>query len=70
VIALSGVVVGVIAGAALARVAASYVEGIRLPDALPTLVAAALLVGAAILASLTPAIRAARVDVVRALRAD
>src|SRR5262249_16295241 len=35
VIALSGVVVGVVAGAALARIAASYVQGIRLPDTLP-----------------------------------
>jgi ABC-type antimicrobial peptide transport system permease subunit len=70
VIAVSGVVVGVVAGGALARVAASYVQGIRLPDALPTIAAAMLLVAAAVLASLTPAIRAARVDVVRALRAE
>ncbi|HKB11189.1 MAG TPA: ADOP family duplicated permease [Vicinamibacterales bacterium] len=70
VIAVSGVVVGVIAGGVLARVAASYVQGIRLPDVLPTVAAAAVLVAAAILASLTPALRAARVDVVSALRAD
>ena len=70
VIAVSGVVVGVIAGGALARIAASYVQGIRLPDVVPTIVAAAVLVAAAILASLTPALRAARVDVVSALRAE
>jgi predicted permease len=70
VIAVSGVVVGAVAGGVLARVAASYVQDLRLPDVLPTVVAAALLVAAAVLASLTPAFRAARVDVVRALRAE
>jgi putative ABC transport system permease protein len=70
VIAVSGVVVGVVAGGVLARIAASYVEGIRMPDALPTIAAATVLVAAAILASLTPALRAARVDVVSALRAE
>jgi putative ABC transport system permease protein len=70
VIAVSGVVVGAVAGAVLARVAASYVQDLRLPDVLPTVVAATLLVAAAVLASLTPAVRAARVDVVRALRAE
>jgi len=70
VIAVSGVVVGAVAGGVLARVAASYVQDLRLPDVLPTVVAATLLVAAAVLASLTPAVRAARVDVVRALRAE
>ena len=70
VIAVSGVVVGAIAGGVLARVAATYVQDLRLPDVLPTIVAATLLVAAAVLASLTPAVRAARVDVVRALRAE
>jgi len=70
VIAVSGVVVGAVAGGVLARVAASYVQDLRLPDVLPTIVAATLLVAAAVLASLTPAVRAARVDVVRALRAE
>ena len=70
VIAVSGVVAGAIAGGVLARVAASYVQDLRLPDVLPTIVAATLLVAAAVLASLTPAVRAARVDVVRALRAE
>jgi predicted permease len=70
VIAVSGVVVGAVAGGVLARVAASYVHDLRLPDVLPTVIAATLLVAAAVLASLTPAVRAARVDVVRALRAE
>src|SRR5262245_9396825 len=70
VIAVSGVVVGVVAGGVLARIAASYVQGIRLPDALPTIAAATVLVAAALVASLTPALRAARVDVVSALRSE
>src|SRR5919106_1188724 len=40
------------------------------PGALPVLGAAAILIAAAIVASLMPAARAARVDVVQALRAD
>jgi hypothetical protein len=70
VMALSGIVAGVVVGGALARIAGSYVSGIQLPGAVPTTIAAIILVGAAVVASLTPAIRAARVDVVRALRAD
>jgi predicted permease len=70
VMAVSGIVAGVVVGGALARIAGSYVSGIQLPGALPTTMAALILVGAAVVASLTPAIRAARVDVVRALRAD
>ena len=49
---------------------ASYVQDLRLPGVLPIIGAATLLVAAAVLASLTPAARAARVDVVRALRAE
>ena len=41
-----------------------------LPGAVPLLGAAAVLVGAAVLASLVPASRAARVDVMQALRTD
>jgi putative ABC transport system permease protein len=70
VIAVTGVLVGAVGGGVLARVAASYVQDLRLPDFLPTVAAATLLVAAAVLASLTPALRAARVDVVRALRAE
>jgi predicted permease len=70
VMALSGIVAGVVVGGALARIAGSYVSGIQLPGAVPTTIAAIILVGAAVVASLTPAIRAARVDVVRALRTD
>jgi putative ABC transport system permease protein len=65
-----GVVAGGAAGYAFAAVAASYLDNVRLPGALPIAAAAAGLAGAAMLASLMPAARAARVDVLRALRAE
>jgi putative ABC transport system permease protein len=69
-IAVSGLATGAAGGIILARVAGSYIPDIRIPDALPTMMAAAILVAAAVVASLTPAARAARVDVISALRAD
>jgi predicted lysophospholipase L1 biosynthesis ABC-type transport system permease subunit len=70
VIAGVGVAVGGIGGLALAWTAGAYVEGVTLPGALPIVGAAALLVVAAVLASLMPAARAARVDVIQALRPE
>ncbi len=70
VIAAIGIVAGSVGGYALARVAGSFMEGVHVPGALPIAGAAALLVGAAVLASLMPAARASRVDVIQALRAD
>ena len=68
------VTVGIVAGAAgsyaFGSVAASYLENISLPGVLPILGAAAVLLGAAVAASLMPAARAARVDVVQALRSE
>jgi ABC-type antimicrobial peptide transport system permease subunit len=70
VIGIAGIVAGVVGGIALAAVVGSQVAGIERPSALPTIAAAALLVLAAVLASLVPAARAAKVDVISALRAD
>ncbi|PWT85044.1 MAG: multidrug ABC transporter substrate-binding protein [Blastocatellia bacterium] len=70
VIAAGGVVVGAAGGMALARLVAGYVADVRVPGALPILGATLILVTAAILASLMPAARAARVDVIQALRSD
>src|SRR5262249_31932545 len=67
VIAVSGIVAGAIGGIVLARLVGSYIQDIRIPGALPTIGAAAILVAAAVLASLMPAARASRVDVVQAL---
>jgi predicted permease len=69
-IAALGTVAGAAGGYALGRVAASTVESIRITAALPVLGAAALLMGAALVASLMPAARASRVDVVQALRSE
>jgi putative ABC transport system permease protein len=70
VIAAAGIGVGAIGGLVLARLVGSYITDVRIPGALPIVGAAALLVAAAILASLLPAARAARVDVLQALRAE
>ncbi|MBA2302584.1 MAG: ABC transporter permease [Acidobacteria bacterium] len=70
VIAGAGIVVGTLGGLLLARVVGGYIVDLRLPGPLPLLAAAVVLVAAAILASLMPASRASRVDVIQALRAD
>jgi putative ABC transport system permease protein len=68
------VAIGLIAGAAggfvFAGVASSYLEQVELPGALPILGAMVVLIGAALFASLMPAARASRVDVLRALRSE
>ena len=69
-IAGAGVFSGAAAGFILARVIGSYIPDVHIPGALPIAGAAAVLVAAAILASLTPAARASRVDVMQALRSD
>jgi ABC-type antimicrobial peptide transport system permease subunit len=68
--AVAGVVCGVAAGFALARVAASYFDVVQTPGAGPIVGAAAVLLSAAVVASALPALRASRVDVMQALRAD
>src|SRR5262249_25229980 len=69
-IVAAGIVAGAAGGYAFAALAASYFENVRMPGALPVLGAAAVLTGAAVLASLMPAARASRVDVLRALRSE
>jgi len=70
VIAVAGIAAGIVGGIVLARIVGSYIQDVHLPDALPTIGAATILVSAALLASLMPAARAARVNVVEALRAE
>ncbi|MGA2846098.1 MAG: ADOP family duplicated permease [Candidatus Acidiferrales bacterium] len=66
--------VGILAGAAFglvaARVGASYFGDLKMPGALPVIVSAFVLLGAAVVASMLPAARAARVDVMQALRSE
>jgi putative ABC transport system permease protein len=69
-IGVSGIVTGAVVGMALARVVSSYITEIEIPGVVPIVGAAAVLVAAAILASLVPAARASRVDVISALRAE
>jgi putative ABC transport system permease protein len=70
VIGVIGIVAGAVGGIALARIVSSYITKIETPGAAPIVGAAAVLVAAAILASLMPAARASRVDVISALRAE
>jgi predicted permease len=70
VMAAAGVIAGAACGSALARVAGSYFQDMRMPGALPIVASAIVLLAAAIVASLLPAARAARVDVMQALRSD
>ena len=71
---LAIVAIGITAGAAggwvLARLASSWLGTVHLPGVEPALVAAAILVAAALIASIVPAARAARVDVLQALRSE
>ena len=66
--------VGVLAGAAfgliVARVAGSYFGDLKMPGVLPVAISALVLLGAAVIASTIPAARAARVDVMQALRSE
>ena len=70
VIAVAGVVAGAIGGVLLARLVGAWVTDVRIPGAVPIIGAAVILVAAAILASLMPAARASRVDVIQALRSE
>ena len=70
VIAAAGVVAGATCGFALAKIAGSYFEAVRIPGAVVVVGSAAVLLAAAMVASLLPALRAARVDVMQALRSD
>ena len=70
VIVMIGIIAGVAGGYAFGVIAASYFENVRLPGTMPVLGAAAVLATAAIVASLMPAARASRVDVLQALRSE
>jgi ABC-type antimicrobial peptide transport system permease subunit len=70
VIAGAGIVAGTIGGLILTRVAVAVFGGVEMPGVLSITGAAVLLVAAALLASLLPATRASRVEVVKALRSE
>ena len=69
-IAGMGIAAGAAGGYALVRVAEGVFGNVQRPGALPVIGAAVVLIGAAIVASLVPTTRAARVDVLQALRSE
>jgi hypothetical protein len=65
-----GIIAGAIGGFVLARGAASYLSDLQMPGLMPVVGAGSVLLLAAIIASALPAARAARIDVMEALRTD
>jgi putative ABC transport system permease protein len=65
-----GVLAGAAFGLAAARVAGTYFGDLKMPGALPVIVSAFVLLGAAVVASMLPAARAARIDVIQALHSE
>jgi putative ABC transport system permease protein len=70
VMAVVGVVAGAVCGYALARLAGSYFQDMRMPSALPLFGSVVVVLTAAVAASVWPAARAARVNVIEALRSE
>src|SRR5712692_10515362 len=70
VMAVAGVFAGAAFGFVVARLARSYFADVKMPGALPVLLSAFVLLAAAVVASWLPAARAARVDVIQALRSE
>jgi putative ABC transport system permease protein len=70
VIATLGIAAGAAGGYALALVAETFIQHVELPGVVTVIGAAAILIAAAVIASLTPAARASRVDVLQALRSE
>lgn len=65
-----GVIGGFVVGLAAIRAVAKYATALQIPSALPLIASAALMLAAALIASAMPALRAARVDAVQALRSE
>jgi putative ABC transport system permease protein len=70
VMAAAGVLAGAAFGLVLARLAGRYFLDVKMPGALPVFVSAFVLMAVAVIASVLPAARAARVDVMQALRSE
>jgi ABC-type antimicrobial peptide transport system permease subunit len=65
-----GIGTGAAGGYAFARLATVAIGSVHVPGPLPITAAATVLIAAAVIASLMPAARAARVDVLQALRSE
>ena len=70
ILTAAGIGVGLAGGAALQRAARAWFESVSMPGVWVIAGAAGVLLAAAVVASAWPALRAARVDVIQALRAD
>lgn len=70
VIAGAGVIAGAAVGFMLARLAGRFFAELKMPGALPVVVSALVLMAVAVVASVLPAARAARVDVMQVLRSE
>jgi predicted permease len=70
VMAAAGVLAGAAFGFVVARLAGSYFLDVKMPGALPVVLSTFVLLTAAVVASWLPAARAARIDVIQALRAE
>lgn len=70
IMAVSGIVVGAVGGFLLTTVLSSYFHDVQTPGVIPVIGAAVVLLTAAVVASVLPAARAARVDVTQALRSE
>ncbi len=70
VMAVAGVLAGAAFGFVAARLARSYFLDVKMPGVLPVVLSAFVLLTAAVVASWLPAARAARIDVIQALRSE
>jgi ABC-type lipoprotein release transport system permease subunit len=68
--AAEGVLAGAVLGWMLTRLAERYFPDVKMPGALPVFVSGFVLMAVAVFASVLPAARAARVDVMEALRSE
>ena len=68
--AAAGVAAGAVLGFAAARLAGRYILDVKMPGALPVSVSAIVLMAVAVVASMLPAARAAKVDIMQALRSE
>lgn len=69
-IVTAGITAGAIFGYVLGRIASTYLGTASLPGVLPVVIAVTVLIGAGLIASLIPAARASRVDVLEAIRSE
>ncbi len=70
IMAAAGVVAGALFGFLATRLSASYFLDMKMPGLLPVSVSAILLITVAVVASMLPAARAARINIMQALRSE